>query len=333
MRLVHIATLTAVVGVTVAKPRPHVHHRAHGVVHRAAQPDKVVYAPVTIETVVKYVLDGHDISVEDVRAGLANGTLEWGADGNLSVSAKAPVTIATSTPAPAPPASTPQPEQKAPPEAKPKPEDTPKEQAPQPAPEPAPKPSNSDQPAQVDKTPHSANQLVDSNGHCASCDKEFPNGKIPCSQFPYGYGALPINQEGLGGWSGIQDPRYRGGDGFDDITTTVSGSCKDGSCCKPGCYCSYGCPNPYLKLSFPKKQGRTGQTVGGLFCNDQGMLEMADGAIGRTMCGPGSPSMTVKVQNKLKKSVSICRTDYPGMLRAFLLPLLRHTKAVQVLSP
>lgn len=312
MRLVHIVSLTAVTGVTVATPRPHVHHRAHGVAQRAPQPDKVVYAPATIETVVKYVLDGHDISVEDVRSGLANGTLEWGADGNLSYSAEVPATIATSTPAPAPPSPTAQPEQKAPPESKPKPDDKPKE--PQPAPEPAPKPSNPDQPSQVDKLPHTADQLVDSNGHCASCDKEFPNSKIPCSQFPYGYGALPIGQEGLGGWSGIQDPQYRGGDGFDDITTTVSGSCNDGSCCKPGCYCSYGCPNPYLKLSFPKKQGRTGQTVGGLYCNDQGMLEMADGAIGKTMCGPGSSSMTVKVQNKLKKSVSICRTDYPGKL-------------------
>jgi hypothetical protein len=90
------------------------------------------------------------------------------------------------------------------------------------------------------------------------------------------------------------------------------GSCKDGSCCKPGTWCSYGCPNPYLKLSFPKTQGRTGQTIGGLYCNDNGMLEMADGSIGKTMCGRGSTEMTVKVHNKLSKSVSICRTDYPG---------------------
>jgi hypothetical protein len=123
---------------------------------------------------------------------------------------------------------------------------------------------------------------------------------------------MPLNNEGLGGWSGIQDPGYRGGDGFDDIRTVVKGSCDDGSCCTKGTYCSYGCPNPYLKLSFPKKQGKTGQTVGGLYCNNQGMLEMADGSIGKTLCGKGSTKMTVKVQNKLKKSVSICRTDYPG---------------------
>jgi hypothetical protein len=110
---------------------------------------------------------------------------------------------------------------------------------------------------------------------------------MPCSQFPYGYGAMPVLHEGLGGWSGIQDPVYRAVDGFDDITTVVSGSCKDGSCCKKGTFCSYGCPNPYLKLSFPKTQGKTGQSVGGLYCNENNMLEMADGSIGKTLCGTG----------------------------------------------
>jgi hypothetical protein len=117
----------------------------------------------------------------------------------------------------------------------------------------------------------------------------------------------------LGGWSGIQDPQYRGGDGFDVITTVVKGLCSDGTCCTAGSFCSYGCPNPYLKASFPSMQGRTGQTVGGLYCNDGGFLEMADGAIAKSLCVPGSKSMGVKVQNKLKKTVSFCRTDYPGM--------------------
>ena len=46
------------------------------------------------------------------------------------------------------------------------------------------------------------------------------------------------------------------------------------------------------------------------------MLEMADGSIGETLCGKGSDKMTVKVQNRLKNSVSFCRTDYPGKLHA-----------------
>ncbi|KAH7068156.1 hypothetical protein BKA63DRAFT_423691 [Paraphoma chrysanthemicola] len=307
MRISDIATIAAVAGVAAAGPHGYLHRHAH----RDARPDAVVYAPAAIETVLKYILDGHEISADDVRQGIANGTLEWGADGILSTSALAPVAIPT---------------------PKPKPEDKPKPKPVEDKPKSDPKPSVSAQPvekpvatssteaapkpsgsgSQVDTSLKTAEQLVDKDGSCASCDTEFPNNKIPCTQFPYGYGAMPIHQEGLGGWSGIQDPVYRGADGFDNIRTTVSGSCKDGSCCKPGSFCSYGCPNPYLKLSFPKKQGRTGQTVGGLYCNDNGKLEMADGSIGKSMCGPDSRHMKVKVQNKLSKSVSICRTDYPG---------------------
>ena len=155
--------------------------------------------------------------------------------------------------------------------------------------------------------------MVDKDGHCAECDRKFPDGTILCTEFPYGYGALPTAQEGLGGWSGIQDPQYAGADGFDDIATVPKGSCSDGTCCTTGSFCSYGCPNPYLKASFPSIQGRTGQSVGGLYCNKDGFLEMADGKIADTLCVQGSQHMGVKVQNKLSKSVSFCRTDYPGM--------------------
>lgn len=298
-----------------------------------ARPDNAVNAPAPVETIIVYELDGYLISEEDARRGIANGTLRWGDDGRLSSSIKLPVALPTTTPtaasrkvegpiqkqpattqvqqvetqAPAP--STNEASITAAPAESPVPAPTSALAVQQESPAPAPVP---------DASPDDPNDLVDTNGNCASCDKPFPNGVIPCSQFPYGYGAMPLNNEGLGGWSGIQDPVYRGADGFDNIRTVVKGSCSDGSCCTEGTYCSYGCPNPYLKLSFPKKQGKTGQTVGGLFCNDQGMLEMADGSIGKTLCGKGSNKMTVKVQNKLKKSVSICRTDYPGNFNQLL---------------
>jgi hypothetical protein len=316
MRISHIATLATVAAVTVAQPRAYGHRHAHTVVKRAPRPDTVVYAPVTMETVIKYVLDGHEISEEDVRLGLANGTLEWGADGNLSTSSKAPVAFPTPPPAPAPapspsPSSSPKPEQNAqPPAPKPEPAKTTTEAAEQPSSTAASK--QTDSAPSPDTSLKTADQLVDKNGYCASCDIEFPNGKFDCSDFPYGYGAMPITQEGLGGWSGIQKAGYDGADGYNDIMTVPHGSCNDGSCCTPGSFCSYGCPNPYLKLSFPKKQGVTGQSVGGLFCNDKGKLEMADGSIGKTMCGSGAKEMTVKVVNRLSKPVSICRTDYPG---------------------
>jgi hypothetical protein len=316
MKILPIAIFSAVAAVTVASPHPRLHrHRyAHELAKREAQPDVVVYAPVATETVIIYVLDGHDISAEEVRQGLANGTLEWGSDGVLSTS-QAPVAFATTAPSTAPAAPSPQPEphhHDHPAEQNPQSVGTPAQPTERPLPEATPKLPEPNSAPEVDNSLRTAAQLVDENGYCASCDIEFPNGKIPCTQFPYGYGAMPIDHEGLGGWSGIQDPRYRGADGYDDITTVVSGSCKDGSCCTPGSWCSYGCPNPYLKLSFPKKQGRTGQSVGGLYCNDNGMLEMADGSIGKTMCGPGASNMTVKVYNRLAKPVSICRTDYPG---------------------
>lgn len=317
MKFLTIAIFAAAATVTVAKPyqRSHRHTLAHAV--RMARPDATkVYAPAPIETVIVYELDGHLISEEEARQGIANGTLRWGDDGVLSTSSQRSVALPTTAPN----------EVKQPVQQQITTTQVQQIETQQPvlptgaattavehAPPSTPAPSQDAAPAPVpDASPDDPNDLVDANGDCASCDKPFPNGVIPCSQFPYGYGAMPLNNEGLGGWSGIQDPVYRGADGFDNIRTVVKGSCSDGTCCAEGTYCSYGCPNPYLKLSFPKKQGKTGQTVGGLYCNHQGMLEMADGSIGTTLCGKGSSKMTVKVQNKLKKAVSICRTDYPG---------------------
>lgn len=316
MRLHYITTIAAVATVTVAKPHPHVHRQVHGAARRDARPDNVAYVPATVETHIVYMLDGHSVSEEEVRQGISNGTLMWGEDGSLSTSAKVPVALATPSPTRK---QDPQPVSKEDPkptkdvEVDEKPKPTPS--AEKPVTDSTPSPLSDPLPPQQQDAPSNGwTDLVDKNGHCDTCDKEFPNGKIPCTEFPYGYGALPLAHEGLGGWSGIQAPLYRGTDGFDDITTVPKGSCNDGSCCTPGSFCSYGCPNPYLKLSFPQKQGRTGQSVGGLFCNDHGFLEMADGSIGKTLCGNGSKDMTVKVQNNLSKSVSICRTDYPGKI-------------------
>lgn len=321
MKLQHITTIAALAVSTVAKPHQLMHRHVLGHAKRGPRPDNVAYVPAATVTSIIYWLDGYSISEEEVRQGIANGTLLWGDDGVLSTSTNGPIALPTVPPAPEAQTQTsigkPRPisenpvSSAAPPQADssaapPSPSTPEAETVTSSA---ASKPSSNPSPAQQDDT---SSALIDKNGYCASCDKEFPNGKIPCNEFPFGYGALPITHEGLGGWSGIQDPNYSGGDGYDDITTVRKGSCSDGSCCTAGSFCSYGCPNPYLKLSFPNKQGRTGQSVGGLYCNKNGYLEMADGSLGKTLCGQGSKRMTVKVQNKLSKSVSICRTDYPG---------------------
>ncbi len=299
---------------TTAKPHSHMHRHVREVERRDIGSKVVMYEPAGTQAKVIFVLDNQVISEEEVRQGIANGTLYLGQDGNLSTSIRLPVVLPTPSPSPENtyrstkqfhnnPRPTPHVYKQS--TAKPSKSALPTQQLSS-----AFSPTQSSQPIQSSSSPWA--DLVDQNGHCASCDKEFPNNKIPCTEFPYGYGALPLSSQGLGGWSGIQDPLYRGSDGFDDIDTVTAASCDSGSCCTPGSFCSYGCPNPYLKLSFPKKQGRVGQTVGGLYCNEQGLLEMADGSLGTTLCGPTSKSMTVKVQNKLSKSVSICRTDYPG---------------------
>ena len=316
MKLQYIFTVTALAAVTSAKPH-HLHRRAHshGPVKRG-----IVYAPAATETQIVYWLDDHAISEEEVREGIANGTLMWGHGHVLSTASSTPVALPTPPPAPE--------HETHSAGSTPVPDDTDDEPIKDPTDEPEPSPKNpvagtppSDptlpgaSPAQE---PEASSRpwadMVDKDGHCAECDKVFPDGKVPCTEFPHGYGALPIAHEGLGGWSGIQDPQYVGSDGFDDITTVAKGSCSDGTCCASGSFCSYGCPNPYLKASFPSIQGKTGQSLGGLYCNKDGYLEMADGKIANTLCVQGSTHMGVKVQNKLSKSVSFCRTDYPGIL-------------------
>ncbi|RYN25917.1 hypothetical protein AA0115_g7460 [Alternaria tenuissima] len=316
MKIQYIITATALVAVTAAKPH-HLHRRVH-----AQGPAKrgTISVPAAVETEIVYWLDDHEISEEEVNQGITNGTLMWGNDGVLSTSTSSPVALPTPPPASNHEIQVPKPTPGPTPE---KPVDelkpvAPEPQKPAPPPEtppidPAQSPSQDTPPVQQsDNSSRPWADMVDKDGHCAECDKKFPDGTILCTEFPYGYGALPTAQEGLGGWSGIQDPQYAGADGFDDITTVPKGSCSDGTCCTTGSFCSYGCPNPYLKASFPSIQGRTGQSVGGLYCNKDGFLEMADGKIADTLCVQGSQHMGVKVQNKLSKSVSFCRTDYPG---------------------
>jgi hypothetical protein len=306
MKLLVIATLAVVTASVLAQPRHHAHLHLRRALAKRETAAPAIYIPAPVETVVVYELEGRPISEDEVRQGLQNGTLVWGDDGNLSSSIATPIATLvaesvslhglgptpTSTSVDESPVVVMAPSSRIPPEQDPSSIST---STPAPA----------------------ASASGEYSGACPDCDKEFPNGKYSCDVFPTGYGAVSLTNEGLGGWAGIQEPRYRKADGFDDIMTVPTGTCTNGACCKPGRYCSYGCPNPYLKMSFPKLQGKTKQSVGGLYCNENGKLEMADGSIGKTLCGKGSDRMTVKVENKLSQPVSICRTDYPGKILSF----------------
>lgn len=112
---------------------------------------------------------------------------------------------------------------------------------------------------------------------------------------------------GLGGWSGIQQPSgySPGAASISNIITMVKGM----GGCQPGCFCSYACPAGYQKVHWPTAQGSTGQSVGGIWCNADGMLELTNPSYD-TLCGAGTGE--VKVTNNLSQNVAICRTDYPG---------------------
>ena len=143
-------------------------------------------------------------------------------------------------------------------------------------------------------------------------DREFPDGEIDCSDFPDEYGALNLDYLNLGGWSGIQNPKVDNSAGYDDIETIVSDQCSGSDCCSDGMYCSYACPPGYQKTQWPEQQGATGQSVGGIKCQN-GKLHLTNPGMSKKLCTKGTDAVTIKVQNKISKGVSVCRTDYPGM--------------------
>ncbi|OAA68614.1 sun domain containing protein [Niveomyces insectorum RCEF 264] len=142
-----------------------------------------------------------------------------------------------------------------------------------------------------------------SGGSGASSD--FPSGQIPCSQFPSAYGAVAVDWVGLDGWASIQTTgSWSPGTLISDITEPVSGGCV------PGSFCSYACAPGQTKTQWPPtSQGATGQSIGGLWCNSNGFLELTNPAFS-TLCMAGLGGITV--QNQLSDVACVCGTNYPG---------------------
>ncbi|KAK5987691.1 Secreted beta-glucosidase sun1 [Cladobotryum mycophilum] len=166
-----------------------------------------------------------------------------------------------------------------------------------PAPPPSPKPAP--------PKPAAGSQESASTG-ATGLNADFPSGKIKCSQFPSQYGAVALGHLGLGGWSGLQFvPGYSIESlSISDIITGVSGQN-----CGPGCMCSYACPLGYQKAQWPAAQGSTKQSIGGVFCNSDGYLELTRPG-SKKLCEAGVGG--VSIRNELDVAVSTCRTDYPG---------------------
>ncbi|KAI1264146.1 glycoside hydrolase family 132 protein [Xylariaceae sp. FL1019] len=137
-------------------------------------------------------------------------------------------------------------------------------------------------------------------------DAEFPSGEIDCTEFPEEYGALRLDYLGYGGYSGLQyTPNF--GSLLDSVISFIETGVSTPSG-KTGFY-SYACPAGYVKSQWPTAQGNTGQSIGGLYCNSKGKLELSNPKK-KTLCEPGIEGITIV--NKLSEGTSVCRTDYPG---------------------
>lgn len=156
-------------------------------------------------------------------------------------------------------------------------------------------------------------------------DTKFESGKLPCSEFPSDYGAMQVDYLDIGGWCGVQrTPDYTKADAsISYIETAV-----EGQGCTPGSFCSYACPPGYQKTQWPKAQGSTLESIGGLYCNSDGKLELTR-EDHPTLCSPGVEG--IYIQNDLDEVVSTCRTDYPGT-EAMTIPTIAKAGQKQPLT-
>ncbi|KIV84001.1 hypothetical protein PV11_05981 [Exophiala sideris] len=147
----------------------------------------------------------------------------------------------------------------------------------------------------------SSTSSVSSSGSGVS--SSFPDGELDCSTFPSDYGAIALDYLELGGWSGLQQVTISG----NAVTNIVTGVA--GNTCTEGMMCSYACPPGYQKSQWPSTQGASGQSVGGLECSG-GKLKLTNSALSSSLCIAGVGG--VEATNNADGVVSICRTDYPG---------------------
>lgn len=290
------STITLLGAATVAAAQHHNHHRHHA---RHGSPLDA-RAPAVVETVVGpvvtvYELNGEKVSWDEVNQGLKDGKYVLVGEKITSVKSAPPSTTTTKA--------KPTPEQGAKLYEKPKSKSTttttttppppPSTTTTQAPPPPTTTTSAAPEPTQQEETPGG-------NG----VDSEFPSGKISCDKFPSDYGPIKVDWTNKGGWTGIQNvPGFNFG--IDSVISYISG----GSGCTPGSFCSYACPAGYQKSQWPAAQGSTAQSIGGLYCNKDGMLELSR-PDEKKLCISGVGG--IKVVNKLGSNAAVCRTDYPG---------------------
>ncbi|KAI9053369.1 hypothetical protein LZ554_002328 [Drepanopeziza brunnea f. sp. 'monogermtubi'] len=298
MKFSRIAVLGAAT-LAVAQPHNHVHKhpvRQNGSPVEGRDAHTTTTVPGAIVTV--YELNGEFIPWDEVEAGILNG--KYVLNGDKVTSILTPSSTATPSP-PSSPAAVFL-EKKPITSTTPVPAYVPVLPTTSKTPTPTPTPTPSTTP---DAQPADGNS---SYPVASGIDSDFPSGKVDCNDFATleKYGAVPADYLGLNGYTGIQiTPSYSiGAEVISYIQTAIAGQT-----CVKNSFCSYACPAGYQKAQWPAAQGHTGQSIGGLYCNSQGKLELTrDGY--KTLCQKGVGG--VEATNSLKKNVAVCRTDYPG---------------------
>lgn len=281
-------------------------HHAHGHAHHHRALDKRAEANV----VMAYVLNGKEMTQEEVCDGIMHGRLGWTNGENHDDLCNFPYGMMKASPpaCPAPSEQPPMPSSPAPPPQSPNTENEPEEPKPEepkpeePKPEkPKPEEPKKPQTPNIKKPDGPQHPQTPSGGE--GVHREFPDGTIACGDFPSQYGAIRVDYLGLGGYIGIQHATLQG-EVYGTIRTAIAGeTCSDGS------LCSYACPPGYQKSQWPPQQGSTGESLGGLACRG-GKLYLTNRDLSSKLCIPGTGGVHVK--SNLDVSVSICRTDYPG---------------------
>jgi len=302
MKFSQLAVLSAAT-LVAAHPRAHNHIAHHHLARHNGSPVEGRNAAVVTETApgpvqTVYELNGVDVPNKDVEEGLRNGRY-------VVVGGEAPVATPTPTPTPSP-----SPSSSTSSSAKSVAIFVEKKPTTSATPTPTPEPTTSSTVAISIASSSSALAAVptyDSSNGSGDVDLKYPEDGIPCSEFPSKYGAVHNDYLGLGGFIGIQRvPTYEMGisKSISDIETGIFGEE-----CTTNSFCSYQCPPGYQKSQFPKIQGTTGQSIGGLFCNAEGKLVLSDPKK-QYLCVKGEGGVSVK--NELGDKACICRTDYPG---------------------
>ncbi|KAG7292204.1 hypothetical protein NEMBOFW57_002239 [Staphylotrichum longicolle] len=284
--IIKTAVAAAVIAGVAAQPHNHGHRHLHAKKHNSPveKRDKVIVTEVVEgPTVVEYVLDGEKVDAAKAEQMISDGVYVVMGSTKPTFSAPPPA-VSTSV---------------APPEHGGQFFEVTSSAAPTTSSAAPPPQTTSAAPAPVVNT-------------ATGIDVDFPSGKVKCGKVPTDYGAVEIPWTGTNGWTTLAKfGKWMKGVAINNIESPISGTCE------PGMMCSYACPPGYQKTQWPAEQGATGQSVGGLWCNEDGFLELTRPEFPK-ICEQGAGG--VYVRNELSSNAAVCRTDYPGN-EAMVIPL------------